>query len=250
MAGILLYRGPSLLDGAPIIVIATLREGSKAKDANTKTGNMIQTTIIREDVSPVDAVRSGADSSICGSCPHRGDKATGRLRSCYVRYYTAPLSIWNAYHRGNYGDDPADLETIAAFGDGREVRLGTYGDPAAVPVHVWAALVSRATKRTGYTHQWREPSAAPLRALVMASCDRPADRAEAVAAGWRTFRVRAEEQPREPGEINCPASKEAGYRTTCQLCGLCNGVQDRPRPDVTIIAHGATAKHAAALART
>ena len=44
--GVVLYEGPSVLDGAPIAVIATL------KSANVKTGDMIQTWIIRSDMHP------------------------------------------------------------------------------------------------------------------------------------------------------------------------------------------------------
>ena len=38
--GFILYRGPSILDGTPIVVVATM------KTANPKTGDMIQTFII------------------------------------------------------------------------------------------------------------------------------------------------------------------------------------------------------------
>ena len=44
-----IYRGPSLLDGAPIVVIATVT------DTNSKTGAMVQTYIIRSDMPPTDA---------------------------------------------------------------------------------------------------------------------------------------------------------------------------------------------------
>ena len=39
------------------------------------------------------------------------------------------------------------------------------------------------------------------------------------------------------GEISCPASDEAGKRTTCERCGLCAGAS-RAAKDITIIAHG------------
>ena len=38
--GRILYEGPSMLDGAPIVVIAT---GFAERTANAKTGSMIQT---------------------------------------------------------------------------------------------------------------------------------------------------------------------------------------------------------------
>ena len=42
--GYVIYDGPSLADGAPIIVIATIKSG------NSKTGDMLQTWIIRKDI--------------------------------------------------------------------------------------------------------------------------------------------------------------------------------------------------------
>ena len=67
--GAILYEGPSALDGAPIVVIVT---GLARKSTNAKTGALLQTWILRSDMHPIDAVRSGADSSICGDCRHRG----------------------------------------------------------------------------------------------------------------------------------------------------------------------------------
>jgi hypothetical protein len=53
-----------------------------------------------------------------------------------------------------------------------------------------------------------------------------------------------------PGEIACPASDEAGKRTTCEKCKLCNGADTRNskgyqlydnRKSISIIVHGAVA---------
>ena len=65
MQSFVFYDGPSALDGAPIIGIAVLRSD------NRKTGDMVQTYILRADTHPVDALRDGSDASICGDCPHR-----------------------------------------------------------------------------------------------------------------------------------------------------------------------------------
>jgi len=54
-SGFILYRGPSLLDGKPIVVVAITKESK-----NSKTGSMLQTYIIRSDMHPVAAVRKGA----------------------------------------------------------------------------------------------------------------------------------------------------------------------------------------------
>ena len=86
--GYVLHKGPSPIDGRPIVVILTLRT------SNRKTGQMCQVWILREDVDPVHAIRTGDDYTICGSCPHR--KQADGSRSCYVNVGQAPLSVWKA----------------------------------------------------------------------------------------------------------------------------------------------------------
>ena len=218
--GFVFYRGPSMLDGQPIIAIAT---GTAKGSRNTKTGGEVQTWILRDDVSPVDAAHTGADASICGTCPHRGVIVDGRnvARSCYVTLFHAPLNVWKSAHRGIYPN--VTPQEGAAILQGLTLRLGSYGDPAAVPLEVWQGLLELTDGHTGYTHAWRTNPA--LAAYCMASCDTPTDYVEAKALGWRTFRVmtQAEANAKFEREIACPASKEAGAKTSCALCKACGG---------------------------
>jgi len=235
--GAIFYAGPSALDGAPIVAIAMLR-----RSTNAKTADMVQTYILRADVAPLAALKSGADRSICGTCPLRPLARGG----CYVQVGRAPTGIFGAMQRGRY---PALSVEHARYLRGRAVRRGSYGDPSAVPAAAWAALDALADgggKRTGYTHPWRRLRA--QRADCMASVESAAQRDRAKRAGWRTFRVRASAaDPLLPGEIVCPASEEGGRVTSCAKCGLCNGAGPRKaRVDIAIIAHGATRRKAAA----
>jgi len=224
----IIYRGPSLIDGAPIVAIATY------SDRNKKTGTMVQTYIIREDIDPREASKTGADISICGTCPHRGtataDPAAKQAkgRTCYVLLGQGPLIVFRSYYRGVYA--PADP---AAIGRGRMVRLGTYGDPAAVPGEVWEALLSEAAGWTGYSHQSGfRPD------MVMQSADTYAQAQAFWQAGARTFRVIAELAELDLNrEVLCPASKEAGRRTTCEACKLCAGLATRSPKSVAIVQH-------------
>lgn len=236
--GVILYEGPSMLDGAPIAVIAT---GLAKASRNAKTGAMVQTYIIRSDMAPIEAVRSGADASICGTCPHRGDGA-GAGRSCYVTLAHGPRSVYAAYKRGVYPKATA-AEARALF-EGRMVRLGTYGDPAAAPQSIWRFTLQQAAGWTGYTHQWR---ALPTSwaSLVMASADSAADMTEAQAKGYRTFRVTAGAGEAQRGlEVICPASEEAGKKTECAACKACMGTSGKARVSIAIAAHGGGAKYA------
>jgi len=228
-SGYVLYRGASLLDGAPIVAIAII------KSTNVKTGNMVQTYILADNgLSPLESAKSGADISICGDCKHR--RYAGELRDCYVNIGQGANSVYKAYLKGNY---PAGIQVAAEASAGRMVRLGTYGDPAAVPAYVWQALIAKAEGHTGYSHQWQNGKAgADIMALCMASADNAAERAAAKAAGYRTFRVRGENEAIEAGEFICPASAEGNKRKLCGECGACDGGLNSKRADPVIIVHG------------
>jgi hypothetical protein len=66
------------------------------------------------------------------------------------------LIVYKSFLRGVY----AIADNISArksIGRERFVRVGTYGDPAAVPPAVWEDLLSEADTFTAYSHQsgWR-----------------------------------------------------------------------------------------------
>lgn len=234
-----MYRGPSLIDGTPIVVIAIWRR----KAANSKTGAMVQTYIL-PDVGLLDImqiVQLGFDVSVCGGCTHRYDYdaqgiAIRGTRTCYVNLGQGVQSVLSCFGRGGYQDYTNDPTSIEELGRGRMVRLGTWGDPAAVPLPTWELLLGDSVGHTGYTHQWRsERLAAPIRDLVMASCETEADVLKAKARGFNgTFRVLSVRDRPTAAEL-CPASTEAGKVATCFDCGRCNGRGG----DVAIVAHGA-----------
>jgi hypothetical protein len=129
----LIYEGPSLIDGSPIFVGATF------DSKNVKTGNMVQTFILRSDMDPVSASRTGADYAICGNCVHRGvahDRPTGQAerRSCYVTLIHGPRAVYEQYRRDRMVDA---RDQIAELGRGKLIRIGAYGDGAAVPRRIW-----------------------------------------------------------------------------------------------------------------
>ncbi len=125
---------------------------------------------------------------------------------------------------------------------GRKVRLGTYGDPAAVPAWVWAALLRKASGHTGYTHQWASGKADHVKQWCMASADTPKESFDAWANGWRTFRVRTADTWLAGREFICPASEEANKRLTCSTCMACSGGIDSGKASVAIVVHGSLKK--------
>lgn len=229
MDGAVIWRGPSLLTGDPIFVVVTGL--GRVTSKNTKTGPMAQVWILREDIPPTEAVNNGGDDAICGDCRHRSGSNIGR--SCYVIWWTAPMQVWKTYRQRETTRLP--FEQVV----GRPFRVSAYGDPAAVPAELWHGLAMFAQRWTGYTHQWRTCDQS-LRELLMASVDTPEERSEALALGWRTFRVRREHEPLD-GDIVCPASEEAGMRTTCAKCRLCQGTSTKAK-NIAILPHGQRVK--------
>lgn len=232
MPGAVIYRGPSLIDGAPIVVVAVW--GS----TNRKTGDMLQTYILREDIDPLTANKLGEDYSICGDCALRGtptldpDKKQAEERPCYVVLGQGPTVVWKGLQRGIYPDRTTKEERIR-IGRDRMVRIGTYGDGAATPTWVWTDLIREAQGHTAYTHN-RAPST-----LFM----RSADTLEQAQAAWqsnvRTFRVIhhiTQLQPKQ--EILCPSDRGV----QCVDCGLCAGSSIKAK-SIAIVVHGPGAKH-------
>lgn len=228
--GIIIYRGPSMLNGKPIVVVATaILNGSH----NGKTGEMVQVFILADGVKPHIGVFQGKDEAVCGDCPHRYVDGAG---TCYVNPVHGPSGVMRAVVNGTYPF--VTPEEAAERVAGRTVRLGAYGDPAAVPLAVWHALLAKAAGWTGYTHQWRKALANGLNRYCMASVETPRQQAHAIRKGWRTFRIREDgEDALLKGEMVCPASEEGGKRLTCEECGSCSGGAP-PKASVAIIAHG------------
>ena len=235
--GVVLYEGPSQLNGEPIVVIAT---GTARASSNEKTGDMIQVWILPKDESPVDAVREGRDVSVCGDCKHRPSLGG----SCYVAVFQGPRAVWSAYKAGRYvhiDDVDGGSEAFA----GARVRFGAWGDPYAVPLSVFEPIAKVARSFTGYSHQWRsmEPSVATQwQQILMASVDTAGEYWAAKKAGWRCFLVHDEDEA--PVGRTCPAAPEAPTvgKIDCAACGACAGLSSgAKRPDVAIRVHGAKA---------
>jgi len=246
--GVILHRGRSAFDGSPYVVIMPL-----GKSSNSKTGKMLQTYIIRSHVHPVQAVRTGGDSAICGAgdtaCPLQGifvrKRGKRKFRACYVNVGQGPATVYGAFRRGRYVDYvPALHDQYIA---GRKVRFGTYGEPVLIPLELLQHLASISAGWTGYTHQWSNLAYAGYRQYLMASVHGltgPWSREHAKSLGWRTFRTMRGGEPADD-EVLCPASKEAGHRLSCMTCRLCDGAGVRKigldMVDVYIPGHGGKA---------
>lgn len=238
------YSGPSQFDGVPIVAVLT---GTGGRSKNAKTSKMSQLYVLVRDVPPNKAQDLGLDGSVCNDCMMRPKLAreidiakhgTTKLKKseqsprCYVKTFEGALVTWKANH-----NKPANLVggVAALRKSGVPLRIGAYGDPAALPPYVVQELVQAASGHySGYTHAWKNPKFSWLKSFAMASCNSLQDYQKAKSMGWRTFRVipRSEEGKILPlrevlvneggrRELQCPATNEAG-RSKAQHCSTCN----------------------------
>lgn len=205
--GVIVYKGKSEIDGENVIAIATAE-----KNQNRKIGDIVQIWIIKPDINPILAKRLGEDISICGDCKHRD------FKTCYVNLGHGPNQIFKAFHNDKY----IKLDDNSIF-ENAIVRIGAYGDPAAIPIHVWDKIAVYAENILGYTHQWNKKKFQLLKSYCMASVETEAEFDKAQSLLWRTFRVKLDHEPAFNTEMRCPASAEMGNKLTCEQCQSCSG---------------------------
>ena len=248
--GVVLYRGPSQIgDGGDVVAILTLwSSNTKTTGADKGKRERVfqpQVMILDTAAEPHLLVKQGQDQNVCGDCVF----ASGE--GCYVRVDQAPLSVYRAWKRGRYPEvSPDTLQKILAIAT--FIRLGSYGDPAAIPTGIWEALEVAAPVKArivGYSHAWRYTDQRLAR-WCMASIETGADVFRAGSKGWRTFRLRSGDDPLVGSEKLCPAAKEAGELLGCDSCNQCDGNRGGARrPSRAIVAHGARALKALRSAR-
>ena len=234
-ASFVVWRGISRLDGkTPIKLVASCVNHASQ---NSKTGDMIQVAIMRDDVSPFDAWTRGLDGAVCPeACVHRS-RLRGGQGTCYVN--KARLG-----HAWRASSGPAlTMAQIRERFSGAMIRGGMEGDGSAIPLEIWQAIFSVARGFTGYTAEWR--SLSPDWALYfMASCDSVEDAERAQAAGWRPFLTsysqKQDTAASQLGMKQCPATRETKLPVTCVTCRGCNGLsQGAKRSGYWVPIHGA-----------
>ena len=223
--GLVIYEGKSMLDkSTEIIAVLT---GVISPSKNAKTGDMAQLWIMVKDVNPFTAIQTGEDNVVCGDCPLRG-------KVCYVNTSKAPLKIWEAYQKGRYRTLKEITWAQKYILRMKSVRLGAYGDPAALPQEVIESVIALTSGYTGYTHQWRSDRAQWLKKYCLASVETIADKKTANKKGWYTFRVGGLNEERQVSECPCLNSETTFF--TCSTCRRCAG---KTETNVFINVHGA-----------
>ena len=195
--------------------------------ANRKTGDVNHTVHLPADTGISQALKTGADESVCGDC----DLSPSKRNICYINHRWL-LNI----EKGAY-PDLSDLEPAQqAYLDLRlnyfTTRLGSMGDPASDTRHL--KMLTRHNKTVGYTQQWNKPQFEHLRSDMMASVASPQMAEQAQSQDWRTYRIKTEDEPLMENEILCPHP-----RLQCRDCGLCSGGKGK---NIAQNVHGIKAK--------
>jgi hypothetical protein len=212
----LVWEGASLIDGSPIFLVLT---GFVYPTPNRRTGRLLQSWILQQEFLPTYAAKQGFDTGICGSCPMKMSQ-TG---SCYVQLGNVN-NIYRKYIAGTYQKLGAkEISMIERYR--YPIRIGSYGDPTAVPFDVWQPLILASNKWTGYSHFWSKCDER-WKKYLMASVQTSSEAKQAQNQGWRTFRIIAPNAPLSNNEIICRNAEDD--RTRCEDCFLCDGSSSKP----------------------
>ncbi len=179
------------------------------------------------------------DGAVCFDCPFAVSNGA-KLTACYthkMNQYSGFLSSLRSIRTFLEWDEIPEFSAeiankISEISKGKYIRFGTYGEPSLIPVDLVSSICLVAKNWTGYTHQWgKKPEYSPY---FMASCHSEGQAKFAESKGWRSF-IAAKEAIQ--GTVNCPASDEAGFKSTCSKCGLCSGTNGKGKKNVYILEH-------------
>lgn len=177
---------------------------------------------------------NNADSN-CLDCPYNSfGKCYTHKFNQYVGFISMLKSIAKKYKTFDNIPffDEGIHEQILKVCKNTYVRFGTYGEPSLHPFELISDITKICTNWTGYTHQWQKKN--ELSPYFMASTHDAIEEKNAKQKGFRSFIAT---NTKIDGAVNCPASKEANYISTCSKCGLCSGTNGKSKKSVYIFNH-------------
>tara|TARA_Y100000361_G_scaffold115641_1_gene106407 strand:- start:572 stop:1279 length:708 start_codon:yes stop_codon:yes gene_type:complete len=206
----------------------------KRKIVQTYTFSLSQMKNIMKNVKGMKKFFSVADTN-CMDCPfNKFGKCYTHKFNQYVGFVSMIKSIIKEYDSfeniPTYNDD-LHSQIVDICRD-TYVRFGTYGEPSLHPLKLIENIVEVASNWTGYTHQWHRNK--ELSKYFMASTHTAKQEQKARSFGYRSFVVTNDKLGQY---VNCPASKEAGYKSSCSKCGLCSGTNGKTNKSIYILNH-------------
>jgi hypothetical protein len=202
---------------------------------NTKTGDLVQSYIFPASWLLTDAkISTLDDSDSCFDCIHGRNKE----KTCYVQKGTASWGLSSkvkSLRKLGLDNIPylsSDIEAKLIQGvAGRGLRFGSFGEPILLGEQLVSKLAKSASMWTGYTQRWHVEKWASK--YFMASVTTEALAEASHKLGFRSFFVGATDSK---NFVTCPASKEAGRRSTCDSCRLCMGSSSKAK-SIKILPH-------------
>lgn len=174
------------------------------------------------------------DENNCLDCPYSGNQGNYGCYTHKFMQYSGFLSMLRSIKHTDL--TPLTTEKrkdIYQMCFNRYVRFGTYGEPSLLPIDLVKGMSNYAKSWTGYTHQWAKPWAKEYGNWFMASVHNQAQ-ADQANDHFRSF---ISTTIGDESAVQCPASKEAGYKSNCAKCGLCSGTQGKGKVDIKILEH-------------
>lgn len=178
------------------------------------------------------------DIRSCLDCPLSGN-VNGKSGKCYTHKYMQFAGFLSMLRSiGKVQFHPSELTPklradILRMCADNYVRFGTYGEPSLLPIDLVQDMALNASTWTGYTHQARKSWAKPFSAFFMASAH--SDKDAISLSGWRSF-ITVDKDQTSTG-VQCPASKEANYKSNCAKCALCSGMTGKGSKNIKINLH-------------
>lgn len=194
---------------------------------NKKTGLMVQISILDTSLNlrKIDGSEENGQGCSRPQC--------SAFDGCYVRSFFAHVGSidknLNDYRAGTL--PKMNWVSFMALINGLDVRLGEFGDPAAMGLRYVEEIARRARKHTGYTHRWKSCDQ-DLRFFLMASVENQPDYDLARKMGWKCFYVGG--NPVKGDVMQCPNEGPSGL--LCNQCGLCKGAN--AKFSISIEPHG------------
>lgn len=209
-----------------VLVLTNIKGGSQ----NEKTGDMVQSWVFDRN-----KLTDRVFGAKCSECPMVSECYVMKGRGAHNAVRRATLKALGLLE-GNTSYKVVSLSEVLPMLSGRPLRLGSYGDPSAIPLDDMRALVEAADGHTGYTHFWRSSDPAYSQ-FLMASVEDLAGEMLAQSLGYRTYRVlRKHETQHEVSErsILC-LEKSAGL--SCADCLVCCGTSKPRAKNIYIYEH-------------
>ena len=222
---------------------------SNAKIVLSKSTKIVQTYTFSLDQYKLATTSKGfgmkkffaLDQSNCLDCPFSMGNGNGGCYTHKFNQYVGFLSMLRSIDKSLLTPlDETKYRQVLDMSKDTYVRFGTYGEPSLLPSYMVESMSLLSSSWTGYTHQWQKPFAKEYGKYFMASTHNEEESNQATEVGYRSF-IATENHVYSflsaKDAVGCPASKEMGFKSSCDKCGLCSGTQGKGKKNVKILIH-------------